>query len=133
MNLLLNKNDHFMYSWWIKFVIFSLLFLKIHWIKIQFETLLNIWANDQHCFNLKCHYLMTNLNKIMTQKLPILLYEFYISLLFMETFRINIDIAKEYRKWKFRHKTNIIWWNQMVNMLLKIHLVILLPYANATY
>jgi len=134
MNILLNKNDHFMCSWWIEFLIFSLFFLEDSLNKKSFKTLLNIWPNDQHFFHHKCHYLMINLNQIMTQKLPNFYYmNFKISLLFMETFRISTDIAKEYRKWIFFHKTNIIWWDQMVNIFFKTHLVVLLPYANATY
>jgi hypothetical protein len=44
MNLLLNKNDLSMYSWSFKFEIFSLIFLGIHYLNIQFGTTLIIWV-----------------------------------------------------------------------------------------
>jgi hypothetical protein len=51
-----------------------LYFLKIHELKIQFGTLLIIWANDQHCLHYKCHCLMINPNKFTKQKLSISYY-----------------------------------------------------------
>jgi hypothetical protein len=43
-------------------------------------------------------------------------YGFKLSLQPMKTLKIVIDIADEDRKWIFFHKTNIIWWDQMVCM-----------------
>jgi hypothetical protein len=54
-----------------------------------------------------------------------LLYGLKISLQLMETLIIVVDIAKYDRKWKCCHKTNMIWWNQMMYMSFKTHFMIL--------
>jgi hypothetical protein len=51
----------------------------------------------------------------------------------METFKIIIDIAEEYWKWKWCYKTSTTWKDQMVCMFLKTHLMILVFYINMTY
>jgi hypothetical protein len=87
MSFLLNKNDLSMYSWLIKFVIFSLVF----------KTSLIIWANDQHCSYYKCYCLMINPNKFIKKFIDFLLYEFKISLQLMKIVRtIVCSILHEY-------------------------------------
>jgi len=63
----------------------------------------------------------------------ILLYEFRISLKLIETFRIIINIAKHDKRLKCCYKTSMISWDKMVCMFLKIHLMILVPFANITF
>jgi len=70
-NLLLNKNDPSIYSWPLKFEIFSLIFIGIHYLNIQFGTTLIIWVNYQHYLHYKCHFLMINLTKFIIYKLLI--------------------------------------------------------------